>query len=38
LSYTDKYPLTKNSWVGPNGSRLAEIVLAPSERSRKPNA
>ncbi len=36
LSYTDKYPLTKNSWVGPNGSRMAEIALAPGERSRKP--
>ena len=28
LSYTDKYPLTKNSWEGPNGSRMAEIALA----------
>jgi glyoxylase-like metal-dependent hydrolase (beta-lactamase superfamily II) len=36
LSYTDKYPLTKNSWVGPNGSRAAELVLAPGEQSRKP--
>jgi glyoxylase-like metal-dependent hydrolase (beta-lactamase superfamily II) len=36
LSYTDKYPLTKDSWVGPNGSRLAEITLAPGEPSRKP--
>jgi hypothetical protein len=36
LSYTDKYPLTKNSWVGMNGGRLAEIALAPGERSRKP--
>ncbi|PYO33655.1 MAG: hypothetical protein DMD86_10615 [Candidatus Rokuibacteriota bacterium] len=36
LSYTDKYPLTKNSWVGPNGSRMAEITLAPGEKSRKP--
>ena len=36
LSYTDKYPLTKNSWVGPNGSRMAEIALAPGERSRHP--
>ncbi len=35
-SYTDKYPLTKNSWVGLNGSRMAEIALAPGERSRKP--
>lgn len=36
LSYTDKYPLTKNSWVGINGSRMAEIALAPGEKSRKP--
>jgi hypothetical protein len=36
LSYTDKYPLTKNSWEGPNGSRMAEIALAPGESSRKP--
>ncbi|MBN9511592.1 MAG: MBL fold metallo-hydrolase [Alphaproteobacteria bacterium] len=36
LSYTDKYPLTKNSWVGPNGSRMAEISLAPGEKSRHP--
>ena len=36
LSYTDKYPLTKNSWVGLNGSRMAEIALAPGERTRKP--
>jgi glyoxylase-like metal-dependent hydrolase (beta-lactamase superfamily II) len=36
LSYTDKYPLTKNAWAGPNGSRMAEIALAPGERSRKP--
>lgn len=36
LSYSEGYPLTKNSWVGPNGSRMAEIVLAPGERSRKP--
>jgi glyoxylase-like metal-dependent hydrolase (beta-lactamase superfamily II) len=36
LSYTDKYPLTKNSWVGPNGGRMAELALAPGERSRKP--
>ena len=36
LSYTDKYPLTKNSWAGPNGSRMAELSLAPDERSRKP--
>ncbi len=36
LSYTDKYPLTKNAWVGMNGGRLAEIALAPGEKSRKP--
>lgn len=36
LSYSDKYPLTKNSWVGMNGGRLAEITLAPGETSRKP--
>ncbi|MFO1351339.1 MAG: MBL fold metallo-hydrolase [Gammaproteobacteria bacterium] len=36
LSYTDKYPLTKNSWAGPNGSRMAEIALANGEQSRKP--
>ena len=35
LSYTDKYPLTKNSWVGMNGGRLAEIALVPGEASRK---
>jgi len=36
LSYTDKYPLTKNSWVGINGSRMAEIALAAGEKSRRP--
>jgi glyoxylase-like metal-dependent hydrolase (beta-lactamase superfamily II) len=36
LSYTDGYPLTKNSWEGPNGSRMAEITLAAGEQSRKP--
>jgi glyoxylase-like metal-dependent hydrolase (beta-lactamase superfamily II) len=36
LSYTDKYPITKNSWAGPNGSRMAEIALAPGEKSRHP--
>lgn len=36
LSYSDKYPLTKNAWVGMNGGRLAEITLAPGEASRKP--
>jgi glyoxylase-like metal-dependent hydrolase (beta-lactamase superfamily II) len=36
LSYTDKYPLTKNAWEGPNGSRMAEIALALGEQSRRP--
>jgi len=36
LSYTDKYPLTKNSWVGPNGSRFAELALSAGEKSHKP--
>jgi glyoxylase-like metal-dependent hydrolase (beta-lactamase superfamily II) len=36
LSYTDKYPLTKNSWEALNGGRMAEITLAPGEKSRKP--
>jgi hypothetical protein len=36
LSYSDKYPLTKNNWVGMNGGRLAEVTLAPGEKSRKP--
>jgi len=36
LSYTDQYPLTKNAWSGPNGSRMAEVTLAPGEKSRKP--
>ena len=35
-AYTDKYPLTKNSWVALNGGRMAEIALAPGEKSRKP--
>jgi glyoxylase-like metal-dependent hydrolase (beta-lactamase superfamily II) len=35
-SYTSNYPLTANCWVGPNGSRGAELVLAPGEASRKP--
>ena len=34
-SYTDKYPLTKNAWVGMNGGRLAEIALEPGETTRK---
>jgi glyoxylase-like metal-dependent hydrolase (beta-lactamase superfamily II) len=36
LSYTEGYPLTKNSWVAINGGRMAEIALAPGEKSRKP--
>ena len=36
LSYSDKYPLTKNWWIGINGSRMAEIALAPGEKSRRP--
>jgi glyoxylase-like metal-dependent hydrolase (beta-lactamase superfamily II) len=36
LSYSEGYPLTKNSWVGPNGSRMAEVTLAGGEQSRKP--
>jgi len=36
LSYTDKYPLTKNAWVALNGGRMAEVALAPGEKSRKP--
>ena len=28
-SYTKDYPITSNSWVGINGSRMAEITLAP---------
>ena len=35
LSYTDKYPLTKNSWVALNGGRMAEITLAPGEKVAK---
>jgi len=35
-SYTDAYPLTKNSWVGLNGAHVAEITLASGEKSRKP--
>jgi glyoxylase-like metal-dependent hydrolase (beta-lactamase superfamily II) len=35
-SYTANYPITQNSWVGPNGSRGAELVLAPGEASRRP--
>jgi glyoxylase-like metal-dependent hydrolase (beta-lactamase superfamily II) len=36
LSYTDKYPVTANSWVALNGGRMAELVLAPGEKSRHP--
>jgi len=36
LSYSEKYPLTSNWWTGPNGSRMAEVTLAPGETSRKP--
>lgn len=36
LSYTEAYPLTRNSWQGINGSRMAEVSLAPGEKSRKP--
>jgi glyoxylase-like metal-dependent hydrolase (beta-lactamase superfamily II) len=36
LSYTDKYPVTANSWAGLNGGRLAELALAPGEKSRHP--
>ena len=35
-SYTDKYPLTKNSWIAINGGRMAEIALAPGDSSRRP--
>jgi glyoxylase-like metal-dependent hydrolase (beta-lactamase superfamily II) len=35
-SYTSNYPLTTNCWTGPNGSRGAEVTLAPGESSRKP--
>jgi glyoxylase-like metal-dependent hydrolase (beta-lactamase superfamily II) len=36
LSYTDQYPLTKNAWTAINGGRMAEVVLAPGEKSHKP--
>jgi len=36
LSYTDAYPITKNSWVAINGGRMAEVALADGEKSRKP--
>ena len=32
LSYTEKYPITKNSWVALNGGRMAEIALAPGRK------
>jgi len=35
-SYTANYPVTANCWTGPNGSRGAELTLAPGEQSRKP--
>jgi glyoxylase-like metal-dependent hydrolase (beta-lactamase superfamily II) len=35
-SYSDKYPLTKNSWIAINGGRMAEIALAPGDSSRRP--
>ena len=36
LSYTDKYPVTAKSWVAMNGGRMAELALAPGEKSRHP--
>ena len=36
LTYTDAYPLTKNSWEALNGGRMAELALAPGEKSHKP--
>jgi hypothetical protein len=36
LSYTDSYPITKNSWVALYGGRMAEIALAAGEKSHKP--
>lgn len=36
LTYTDAYPLTKNSWDALNGGRMAELALAPGEKSHKP--
>jgi glyoxylase-like metal-dependent hydrolase (beta-lactamase superfamily II) len=32
-SYSDAYPLTKNWWCGPNGTRGAELTLAQGEES-----
>src|SRR5262249_20753184 len=36
LTYTDGYPITKNSWVALNGGRMAEIALGAGEKSHKP--
>jgi hypothetical protein len=36
LTYTSKYPVTANSWVALNGGRMAEMALAPGEKSRVP--
>src|ERR1700678_3044627 len=36
LSYTDKYPLTKNSWEALNGGRMDELTLRPGEKTHKP--
>ena len=36
LTYTSKYPVTANSWVALNGGRMAELALAPGEKSRHP--
>ena len=36
LSYTDKYPVTANSWIAMNGGHMAELALAPGEKSRHP--
>jgi glyoxylase-like metal-dependent hydrolase (beta-lactamase superfamily II) len=36
LSYTDKYPLLSKSWTGQHGERMAEVALAPGEKSRHP--
>jgi len=35
-SYTDQYPLLKDSRVGAHGERIAEVALAPGEKSRHP--
>lgn len=36
-SYTPEYAATSNFWTGPNGSRGAEVSLAPGEPSRMPH-